>query len=209
MKTLILAAVGWMLAAMAVAEDVAVLLPNVAKSYVVTTDGRGGATISPLAGMVRPGDQPTPQPAPTPLPPVLSPLAKAVQAASLKVSGDAGRAETAQLLAGVYRQIAQQIDDKKITDPVKLEAALKSGVDLLLDMRNARANWADTRKVVNDEWVILAQNGAKIGDYGTLLKQAADGLEASVPQRNLSPEMIQLIMLIIKLIMQFFPAPMP
>ena len=211
MKTLILAVVGWMLAGAVLAEDVAIVLPNVVKSYTVTTDGKGGAVVTPLAGLVRPGDQPNPQPGPSPqpVPPVLSARAQAIKAASLKVSGDTGRAETAQVLAGVYRGVAKQVADKQITDPVKLEAALKSGVDFLLDSRKVIANWADVRKVLNDEWIILAQNGGKIGEYGTLLDEAADGLEASVPQRNLSPEMIQLILLIIKLIMQFFPAPTP
>lgn len=142
---------------------------------VVGKDGK--ATVLPL-----PIDYelttPSPPPPPPPDPGNLTERGKAVKKAADEVAADPKRAETAEALADLYREIKGQVGtDLKGTDAIA--AALKLATDTLLNQRKVAAQWQPVRDVISGQWAKVAEIGGSDGDYAALLGEVADGLDAA------------------------------
>ncbi len=203
---LIVLAIGLSLGGSVLADDVAVVFDgNKPGSYIVTVDGLGGITASPLSKVVRIGPSPTPQP-PTPDPsPVLTDRAKAIRDVAMKATADPDRANTAKGLAVLYREVAKLVRQPgQVKDVTSLVTAVSTATNTFLVSRgpNIPAVWQPTRDQFGNQWTTLTAKGAPLTDYATLLDEAASGLDASAPaMRGISPEMLQFIMQIIQLIL--------
>lgn len=176
--------------------------------YVMTLKA-GAVTIRPFK-LLTPGNPP-PGPAPNPNPSPLNPRATLFKDAALKVSQtqDPDRVNTAKALAFLYRSLAQNVKDGKITDAPTLKLVVSRASDLLLKKPSDKATaWQPVRDLLGTQWTTLdaAPGGSPVSSYAALLDDCANGLDASAPGKAISPEMIQLILQIIEIIMKlFFP----
>lgn len=192
---LILAAASPLLAQGITAVDVTTLADG---DYVLTKKA-GVVTVRPLT-LVTPG-VPTPTPTP-PAPTVLTDRAKAIQAEAIKVGDPA----TAKELAEVYRQVAKLAKDGgPVKDAATLQGMVKFATDTLLGPVKAPA-WQKTRDVLSIQWARIPP-GSPVGDFSTLLEEAASGLDAVDLKKSISPEMLKWIMevLLPLLLKIFFP----
>jgi hypothetical protein len=188
------------------------------ETYVVTVDGSGGLTIRlgqpspvppptpPTPPTPTPPPIPTPPPPPTPPPtpppaPILTDRAKEFKSCADSIASDPRRAETAAGLALLYRKLIQLAKDGTIKDSKALFLALQAGNDQWLAGRNVSASWQAFRDKQGFLWSVIDATPAATGnDYLLLLKDCADGLDASAG-KSLSPELIALIMQIIQLVL--------
>lgn len=193
----------------AVADDVAVVFDgNKPGSYIVTVDGLGGITASPLSKVVRIGPSPTPTPTPDPSP-VLTDRAKAIRDVAMKVTSDPDKANTAKGLAVLYREIAKLVRQPgQVKDVPSLVNAVSTATNTFLASRGTGVMeaWQPTRNLFGTQWTVLSdprrQPPAPLTDYAVLLDDAANGLDASAPaMRGISPELLALIMQIIQIIL--------
>ena len=170
------------------AEEVAVILDSGKPgTFLLTVGADGSVTVSPLR-VIRPG--PGPNPPPPPNPDTLTERGKLVKAAAEKVTGDADRSTTAMGLAALYREVAKLVRTPgAVKDQASLTNGLKVGTDTLLSSRGVLTQWQPVRDVFATEWTKLQARSAPLGDYATLLDEAATGLDASVPpaQRHALP----------------------
>lgn len=204
MKTLLLV---WMLAGVALAEapadadaenvkpvpavpkgdheGTALLLPNLPHgTYILRIPETGPATVEAAGTVTLVGPSPPP-PGPGPTP-ALSDRAKAIKAAADKATGDAKRAETAQGLAALYREIASNAKAPATAETVS--STTLTMTDFLTLHQASTAAWAPMREVLRGQLVDAIQKGNNGGpvtveQLGTLLNEAADGLEASAPKQ--------------------------
>lgn len=200
-------------ASIAQADDIAVLLPDTPKSYIVTVDAQGVASIVPLKSITRPGPAPVP-PTPTPpvpppvTPPVLTERGKAFQSLALKATADPFRAETARGLAEIYRQIAKLIDNGTIKSTADLSKAQTSATDTFMVTRDIAAPqaWLPVRQQLSfEETKLLAPVPAPLSAFATLLREAADGLDASAMGIAINPDTLKFILeVILPLILSLF-----
>jgi hypothetical protein len=185
------------------ADEIAVLLPDAPKSYLVTIDAQGVAVVFPLKSMIRPGPAPTPIP-PSP-PDVLTERAKAIKAAAEKATSDPDRANTAKGLAALYREIAKLVRQPgQVKDEQSLASAVSVATNTFLSSRDPKAApaWQPTRDLFGTQWTVLKARQSLLVEYAILLDEVANGLDASAPNmRGISPEMLQFIMQIIQLIL--------
>lgn len=144
---------------------------------------------------VPPGPNPPPNPPPNPAP-ILSERAKLLKAAAEKATADPKRAETAQGLATVYRELAKQA---KTSDPASLATAFKIGTDLVLANQKSGAAWQPFKDAMGGQWAAASLKGS--AELGLLLSDAADGLDASAPQRQISPEFWAFLIELIKMLL--------
>lgn len=174
-------------------------------SYLLTVKG-GTVTVRPINLLqVNPG--PNPPPLPPPLPPVIPVLterAAQIKDAATKVMGDSSRSDTAKALAALYREISKQVAAGKLKGD-QIALATKYGADLLLG--NKTQSWAPVRSLMSDQWAAVQQRGE--GDQGifALLNDVANGLDASVENRQaqaIDPATWQLILQIIEMIIKIF-----
>lgn len=192
------------------ADEIAVILPDTPKSYLVTVDAQGVASVVPLKSMVRPGPAPPPVPPNPPPPPVMTERAKAFQAAAAKVTGDPDRTGTARGLAELDRRITALIRDGTIKDINSLMVAVGTADNTFLSSRNVSTQWQAVRDLRGSYWTVLAQKNAPLSDptgktdsYAALLDDYSAGIDASVPERGITitPEMMAFIIQIIQLIL--------
>lgn len=173
---------------------------------VVHADGTASVhSVTKVVTLDGPTPNPTPTPVPTPpQPTVLTERAKAVKAAAEKVAGDSDRATTAKGLAALYREVAKAARLGKVPDGTAFSTMLRMSTDMLLAARGdkAPAAWQPVRDVVSSQWTDAAAKGASVGDLAGLLEEAASGLEASSPAKEINPQMIALIMQIIKIVLE-------
>jgi hypothetical protein len=185
----------------AFAADVAVILDDSkAGTYLVTIDAQGVVTAVPLkiVRVNKPTPTPTPQP---PGPVVLTDRAKAIKAATESLGAIPNRDETAKKLAMLYREIAKTARDK-IKDQATLASLVSQSTTMLLG--DDLAKWKPVRDKLREQWDPLVQEGRSVGDYATLLEEAASGLEASSVslKAGISPETLEMILDIIKLVLK-------
>lgn len=157
-------------------------------SYVLTIEG-DAVKVVPLL-LIKPNVAPHPSPE-------LNQRSKTIASKAAAVAGDQHRAETASLLAELYRRIADQIDDGTLQTQQEMQTASAFGIDTLLSRRNVAAAWKPVREQVSDYWVALVQEGKGAVDYSRLLRDVAVGLDASAD--NAQRLDIALILDIIKL----------
>lgn len=163
----------------------------------ITVNADGSATSRPLSvANVTPG--PGPNPPPTPTPSELTARAKEIKALAEKVTGDPNRDTTAKGLAELYRQLAKTVRTGQVSDRNALFQMVKMGSDLYLN--GNPGNWQSVRDKLSIQWSQLPLT-ASVGDCATLLEEAASGLDASAPNKQISPELLALIMQIIQLIL--------
>lgn len=157
-----------------------------------------------------PNPTPTPAPVPTPTPSPLTDRAKAIKTAAEKVAGDPGRDTTAKGLAELYRQVATLARTPgAVTNSTTLKDGLRKGTDIFLDTRGVKAQWQPVRDEVGVYFTVLdaKQPAASLGDYAALLDEAASGLDASAPNRQIDPEMLKFIIQLIIQIIALFKQP--
>ena len=147
---------------------------------------------------------PTPDPTPPPTPGPLTERAKLFRDAAFNCTADTKRPETAQGLAMVYREIAKQIDAGTATDKTAVWNATSTMHDLVTAKQGALAAWVPFKETLAKQWAVVGAGGGQLKDYAALLKDAANGLDASAPQKAISPEfwafLLQLIQLILTLL---------
>lgn len=178
MKTLAVL-VALLVSSRALAEDVAILLPNVAKSYTVTTDGRGGAVIVPLAGVVRPGT--TPGTPPTTPPSTLTPFEQEVKAQTQTVLGNEGGTKTTgAALSEVYSRVSAGVADGSIP-PEQALGAIRAATNLVLVEMPDKGSWGGWRTAIGDALTKLQQEGALASkaQMASALRQISNGLNAA------------------------------
>jgi len=210
---LTLATAAWLLAAPATVRAAGptntILLVTKSGCYELTIDAAGTPTVivapKQYSQVILLGDQPgpSPNPVPPPIPPdptpgPLTPRGLLIKAAAEKVTGDPNRAATAQGLAMLYRAIAEQ----KVTDQATLDSVLISTTNMLLLQQKATEQWKPYISVFNTQWTVARSKG--IDDCLALLKESAAGLDASAPQKAISPEFLQFIMQLITLLISLF-----
>lgn len=197
---------------LAAPDDTAILVDGaVAAKYIVYVDGQGGVTFSPLARVVRPGPAPLPPNPPTP-PGPLTDRAKAIRDAALAVTGDPDRANTAKGFAELCRQIATFMRANPTISPAAVEGALTTGIDKYLSQRGPpaiAAAWKPVRGVFGDQLTILDFQKAHLADYATLFDEVASGFDASAPGASISPQLLQLIMWVLQIILTLLKIPVP
>lgn len=208
----------WLLAGAALAEDVAVLLPNVVKSYTVTTDGKGGAVVVPLAGVVKVGAPTNPTDPPPPPGPVLTPFEREIQAQTRTVlTNEGGSKTTGAALSEVYSRVSAGVTDGSIA-PDKALTAVKTATNLVLAEMADGSSWGGWRTAVGEALTKLQQEGS-LSDKAQIaaaLKQVATGLNAATgynPTAAVDPGKgildginIDMILKIIELIMALLKA---
>ncbi len=169
----------------------------------VTVGADGTATITPITKVVSLTD-PAPGPVPPgPAPVVMTERAKVVKAAADKVQGDPNREATAQALAALYRECAKRAKVGEIDTSDNLLKMLRMSTDLLLSQTGAPpASWQPVRDAVSVQWATVAAKGGGVGDYATLLDEVANGLDASAPNKAIDPQMMAMILEIIKIVLQ-------
>lgn len=172
--------------------------------YILTLKG-GTATLRPFK-LLTPGNPPTPtpNPTPTPTPNTRSDLFKTTVTV---VMGDNDRQGTAKMLATLYREEAKIARTGQIPDAPTLKAIMSQTTDLVLNPRPGAAQaWKPVRELLGTQWTILDAKSSPVSAYADLLDDAATGVDASAPAKQISPEMVALILQIIQLIMKlFFP----
>lgn len=203
LKSLAIFAVILALGVTARAADVVINTGNTPGTYYlkVTVASDGSATVSPLSqvyNLVNPTPGPGPGPIIPPEPTPLTARGKAIQAAAEKVT-DPNREDTAQALAMLYRELGKQVRIGKIADVQSLQTAVKMGGDMLLTGKTAP--WQPVRDLLSTQWAGVTAQGGKVADYGVLLEEAANGLDASAPSKAIKPETLALILKIIEIVM--------
>lgn len=143
-----------------------------------------------------------PVPPQPPAPSKLTDRAKAIKAAADKVptTADPQRESNAQQLALLYREIAKKITEGKIQGQELAAFAVKYGSDSLL--AGVKAVWQPVRDVFSEQWAAVVQEGGDDAAYVKLLNEAADGLNASAPKKELDPEKLKRIMEIVLMILE-------
>lgn len=170
--------------AYAQAAKVAILLPNVpGQSYTVTTDGKGGAIVVPLAGVVDPTDLPDPPDPPTG--PVLTPFEKEIQSQTKAVLDKGGTKTTGAALSEVYSRVSAGVANGTV-DHAQALAAVKAGSNLVLAEMPDSALWATWRTSVGESLTKLQQDGdlTTKAQYASALRQVANGLNAATGYTN-------------------------
>lgn len=182
---------------------VALDLTDLADGRYVLEKRQGGATLRPLL-LIQPSPSPQPLPDPSPSPtPTLTDRAKTIRDKASAVVGDQDRDGSALALSTLYGELARQSRTGQIKDAATLQAVAKGTVDMILASRGkgAAEAWAPVRAVLADQLAALAQRGATLPDYAALFEEAAAGLAASTDRKAISPEMLALIMEIIKIVL--------
>lgn len=173
-------------------------------NYLLTVKG-GTVIIRPINLLqINPGPQPPPPPPQPPVIPVLNDRAAEIKAEAQRVMGDSTRSDTAKALATFYRELGKQVAAGKIKGD-QIALASKYGADLLLN--NKAQSWASVRNVISNQWAGVLQRGE--GDAGivSLMNDVANGLDASVENRQaeaIDPATWQLILQIIEMIIKIF-----
>jgi hypothetical protein len=108
--------------------------------------------------------------------------------------------ETAQKLALLYREIKRLVDDGTLDTQEKISLMLSRGQEMLLGAKAAA--WKPVADIVSQHWAKMVQEGAAMSAFSGYLDEAAGGLEAASPNQALNPAWIELIMMIIKMIME-------
>jgi DNA-binding transcriptional ArsR family regulator len=164
--------------------------------YLLTQDNAGVPSLTKITQVIVLGDSPNP----FPVPGDLTERGKAIKAASEKVVGDPKRAETAHLLAELYRQIVPLIGQQaKGYDQIMLSISTATNIALKDDA--TRAAWKPVRELVTEETKNLSRAGAPDGDYAKYFLECADGYDASSPLKQISPDVLKFILQIIQLIL--------
>jgi hypothetical protein len=155
---------------LALAEDVAVLLPNVAKSYTVTTDGKGGAVIVPLAGLVKPGDNPNPgpnpTPTPTPNPSPLTPFQSEIQRLTKAALAKGGTETTGAGISSVYSLAADGISAGTLNISAAADA-VRRGTAAVVNLQKEQVAWEDFSDKLDDAITTLRAKGDLPAAEGT------------------------------------------
>lgn len=141
-----------------------------------------------------------PNPPTPPGPNVLTDRAKAIKAAAELVQGDTERETTAKGIAALYRELARNVTSGKLAGE-NILTAVRMTTDMLLANRSVKQNWQPVRDVVSAEWTKVAQAGGRDADYAKLLVEAADGLDASSPSKEINPQLWAMILEIVKIIL--------
>lgn len=143
-----------------------------------------------------------PSPTPDPVPSALTARAKAIKQAAEKVTADPSREETAGQLVTLYVEIAKKAKAGDIKTQEMIAFAVKYGTDSLLNGKGTKVKqaWQPVRDLFSDQWAAVLQEGGSDADYAKLLNEAADGLNASAPNKKAID--IAMIMAIIKMIME-------
>jgi len=166
-----------------------VLPPLEHGTYILRIPETGPATVEPAEGVVLVGPGPTPPPVP-PVPVTLTERAKAIKAAADKVTGDPDREGTAQSLAFLYRETAKAARNSTSADTSVVTNAVSQMSDLALSKlgANVKLAWQPVRDVLGAQFVAATQEGKSMKDFAALLDEAASGLEASAPKKQIKPE---------------------
>jgi hypothetical protein len=137
------------------------------------------------------------------VPDQLTERSKAIKAAAEAATSDPFREQTAQQLAGLYREIAKKVRDGSIKDGSLISFAVKYGTDQLLTGKGSTVSdaWKATRAVYDGQMKTAIQNGATDGKLAGLLDEVAIGLDASAPNAPLDFD-IAMIIKIIEMIME-------
>jgi hypothetical protein len=144
---------------------------------------------------------PTPGPAPDPT--VLTDRAKAIKAAVEGLGALPKRNDTAQSLATLYRECAKSARSGKVKDRAMLEQLVGQSTTMMLASDPNAAKWQPVRDLLSDQWDDLTREGRGLGDYATLLDEAASGLDASTGAKaGISPDTLALIMQLIELVLK-------
>lgn len=151
-------------------------------------------------GPIPPGPVPPVPPSPT-----LTERAKAIKSAAEQVQS-AKRAETAQMLAALYDQWADQVAKGQLKNPDAIAFAVKYSTDTLLVGRDANA-WQPVRDLLSEQWAAVLQAGGAEPELAKLLSEAADGLNASSPNAQAIDleTIMRIVMMVLELLMKLFP----
>lgn len=162
------------------------------------------ASLVPLR-LLSPGPIPPGPVPPVPPSPTLTERAKAIQSTAIKVTS-AKRSETAQMLAALYDQWADQVAKGQLKNPEAIAFAVKFSTDTLLVGRDANA-WQPVRDLLSEQWAAVLQAGGAEPELAKLLSEAADGLNASSPNAQAIDleTIMRIVMMVLELLMKLFP----
>lgn len=163
--------------ASALAEDVGILLPNIVKSYTVTTDGKGGAVIVPLVGLVKVGQpNPNPVPVPLPVPPPGNPTVFETQIQKLTQAAldKGGTKTTGAGLSEIYSRTAAGVADGSI--PLdKSYTAIRDTTKALLAIQGEADKWAAWDEAIDESITIWRAQGKPAAHFVTVYREVASG----------------------------------
>lgn len=169
-------------------------LTNVGDGQYVLTIKGSVITLAPLV-LVQPNVGP-----PDPPDPDLNARAKKFKAAAASVTGDPKKQETQAVLSALYNQLSQAILDNGLTDYQLIATLVKTAEKQVLERQNAVEQWKPVTGLMSDELAkVAATSDTTAADYASCLTDAADGLSNG---ENLDPIWIELIMQIIKMILE-------
>ncbi len=182
----------------------AVDVSNLPDGYYVLRLFGGGATVQPVR-FLNVSPSPTPPPAPpAPIPPVptpsLSPRSIAIRDAVLKITGDLDRDATALAIGAIYTQIGKHVAAGSLR-PDDAVIAIRGATSLVVDAKSVGPVWQPVRDLVSEQWSAVARDGGGPAEYATLLTEISDGLSAAAPKKQLSPEVIAILMQLLQLVL--------
>ncbi len=166
------------------ADGTAYLLINVGTTPILLAVNGASVTQLPVTVVNVNGPGPTPQPnptpTPTPQPTPLTPRQALFRDAANQATVDPMRASNARVLAQGYL-VASQSDSQE-----KMAKAAKDMADSVIPQGYAEA-WKPFRDALSNEWNALVRLPSTTGDYASLLRDAAAGLNASANASRNTP----------------------
>jgi len=171
----------------------AVDLSDVADGQYVLTVSGSQITLVPLT-LIKPDVTP-----PNPPDPDLNARAKAFKAATVKII-EPKKSETQEALSLLYSQLSQAVLDNNLADYSLIASLVKQTEKQVLDRQGSATAWKPVTDLTSSELAkVAATSGTSAKDYADCLADAADGLSSN---EKLDPVWIELIMMIIKLILE-------
>jgi len=136
----------------------------------------------------------------------LTERAQAVKEAALAVAGDPKRAENARDQAALIRLIADKVDSGELDERGIIEQAVSMTRRRMLT-RKEEASWKPVVAVLTSQMIALVQEeGGSPDAYAILLREYADGLDASADGEEMAALDLEKIM---KFIMWFLEVILP
>jgi len=169
----VLAAMAWASCASAQTKTVVDVSGIQDGQYLLVISG-GTVSVSPIVILV-PGD--VPDPPDPPGPDDLTEFGKQIKAVSDAIPN---QMEAKGSLASVYQMIADQVTDGKITSQAAVEVSVKYMSRHALSNKE-QAALKPLKEALDAQWAKLLQQGASVGDFGSSLTEAADGINSTLP----------------------------
>lgn len=164
--------------------------------YVLTITG-GAVSVVPLT-LLAVGPVPPGPPVP-PIPDTLSQRAREVRDMAKSINDP----ETGAKLTVLYQQLKIMVDNGQLKGQAQIGLMLSESQKMVIDSGKAK-QWEPFTDKISDLYAILVEAGSSDASFSGLLGDMADGVEAAYPQKQIDPAFLELIMMILKMLLELF-----